>query len=180
MSSNQLATVADGLMENYEPRVHLEIVAGMIHQAGLTITQVARRIGKKPATLAREINPDDDGAKLSATDEVLITAICGLFDSRDYAEGHLGRCAFQLPRAEGAPGEIVEATAQAMVEFGEFLSTSAASMSPGSEGGAEVTPEEAEQVLAELRDVEQKFAQLRALFTGLAIPGRSTGRARKP
>ena len=179
MSQVQLTNVADGLMENYDPRVHLEILAGMIRAAGMNVGQVARRIGKKPATLARELNPDDDGAKLSATDEVLIVAICGLFDSRDYAEGHLGRCCFVLPRAEGQPAEIVEATAKAMKEFGEFMSATAASMSPGSEGGTETTPEEAEAILDELKVVEQALAQARAYFSGIAHQGRSGGRARK-
>ena len=108
MSKTQLTAVSPRLMLAYDTREHCEVVAGMIDKSGLTIERVARLIGKNPTTLARELNPTDEGAKLGFTDEVKITAVCGLFDSRDYAEFHLGRCAFLLPQAEGQFADVFE------------------------------------------------------------------------
>lgn len=170
MSKTQLAKVAPRLMLSYDPREHCEVVAGMIQRSGLTIERLARLIGKNPTTLARELNPEDDGAKLGLTDEVKITAVTGLFDSRDYAETHLGRCAFVLPQAQGQFADVFETVGRTAKEFGEFMSTLAEAAGPASEGGAEITPNEAERALAELKDVEQQFAVARAFLTGIAIP----------
>lgn len=167
MSTTQLATVAPRLMLSYDPREHCEVVAGMIQRSGLTIERLARLIGKNPTTLARELNPDDDGAKLGFTDEVRITAVLGLFDSRDYAETHLGRCAFLLPRAQGQFADVFETVGRATKEFGEFMTALATSAGPASEGGAEITRTEAERALGELRDVEQQLALARAFLTGI-------------
>jgi hypothetical protein len=155
-------------MSDYDPRVHCEIVVGMIERSGLTIERVARLIGKHPTTLARELNPTDEGAKLAFTDEVKIAAVTGLFDSRDYAEGHLGRCAFVLPKAEGRFSDVAEAVGQATKEFGEFMTALGQGMCPGSEDGVDISPAEAERALAELKDVEQKLALARAFLTGIA------------
>ncbi|MCB2190327.1 MAG: helix-turn-helix domain-containing protein [Deltaproteobacteria bacterium] len=171
MSNPQLATIAPRLMPSYDPREHCEVVAGMINRSGLTIERVARLIGKHPTTLARELNPDDDGAKLSFTDEVKIAAVCGLFDSRDYAEFHLGRCAFLLPQADGRFADVFETVGRATKEFGEFMTKLAESARPDSEGGASISPAEAAAALEELKDVEQQLAMARAFLTGIRSQG---------
>lgn len=167
MSKEQLGKGSPRLMPDYDPRTHCEILVGMIDKSGLTIERVARLIGKHPTTLARELNPNDDGAKLGFTDEVKISAVTGFFDSRDYAETNLGRCAFVLPRAEGSFCDVAEAVGQATKEFGEFLTALAQGMNPESEAGAEISPCEASTALDELKDVEQKLALTRAFLLGI-------------
>ena len=177
MSKSKLATVAPRLMLAYDPREHCEVVAGMIDKAGMTIKQVARLIGKDPTTLARELNPSDPGAKLGFTDEVKITAVTGLYDSRDYAEFHLGRCAFLLPRAEGEFANVFAAAGEATREYGEFMTALAESVAPNSEGGAAISPDEAARALDELKDVDQKLAPVRAYLTGIVTASRKAGGA---
>jgi len=177
MSKTQLTAVSPRLMLAYDPREHCEVVAGMIDKAGMTIKQVARLIGKDPTTLARELNPCDPGAKLSFTDEVKITAVTGLFDSRDYAEFHLGRCAFLLPRAEGEFANVMQAVGEATKEYGEFMTALANSVDPDSEEGSGVSPAEAEHALAELKDVEHKLALARAFLMSIVAAGRKGGPA---
>ena len=168
MSKDQLGKGSPRLMSDYDPRTHCEMVVGMIDKSGLTIERVARLIGKHPTTLARELNPNDEGAKLGFTDEVKISAVTGLFDSRDYAETNLGRCAFLLPQTEGCFSDVAEAVGQATKEFGEFLTALAQGMGVDSEDGAEISPDEAARALDELKDVEQKLALARAFLTGIA------------
>ncbi|MCF8065013.1 MAG: helix-turn-helix domain-containing protein [Desulfarculaceae bacterium] len=168
MSSAPLAAFAPRLMPSYDPCEHAEVVAGMIARSGLTIERLARMIGKHPTTLARELNPSDDGAKPSFTDEVKIAAVTGLFDSRDYAEFHLGRCAFLLPQADGRFADVFETVGRATKEFGEFMTKLAESARPDSEGGADISPAEAAAALKELKDVEQQLALARAFLTGIA------------
>jgi len=177
MSKTQITAFSPRLMLAYDAREHCEVVAGMIDKSGLTIERVARLIGKNPTTLARELNPTDEGAKLGFTDEVKITAVCGLFDSRDYAEFHLGRCAFVLPKVEGEFANVMQAVGEATKEYGEFMTALAKSVDPDSEDGVGVSPAEARTALDELKDVENQLALARAFLTGIVAQDRKGDRA---
>jgi hypothetical protein len=142
----------------FNPRILARLIYEAPERSGLTIKDAAQRMGGvSPNYLARQINPDDEAAKLGVEDFVFLSSVTDL-EALDYIERALGRVACPV-----MPGmdtvALAHLVAKSTREFGEMLADLAISLEDGV-----VTASEKEHCLTEIHHV---LASLAALKSGL-------------
>lgn len=145
----------------FNPQRLLDMLHEAPERAGVSIKQVAQSMGKEPKTLARELNPDDDGAKLGVVDFAFLCAETRDCEALDYIETALGRVAFSLPPATAGASELHRTLGQAAREFGEVSEQLMTDLADG-------RLDEPEKALKEIADLASVLATLRALVVKTA------------
>lgn len=141
-------------MPLYNPDYLARLVYAMTDNSGLHVSELAQRLGCPTSTLGRELNPDDEGAKLGLARFVALTAETGDFAPLDYVESCLGRVAFIMPRVVGT-AEVLTRLASASKEFGDVVQQIAGDLADGS-------LDHHERALKEISELAQALAALRA------------------
>lgn len=141
-------------MPLFNPDYLARLVYAMPENSGLHVSELALRLGRPASTLGRELNPDDEGAKLGLARFVALTAETGDFAPLDYVESCLGRVAFALPRVVGS-AEVLTRLAAAGREFGDVVNQIAGDLADGS-------LDHHAKALKEISEVAQALAALRA------------------
>ncbi len=141
-------------MPLFNPDYLARLVYAMPENSGLHVSELAQRLGRPSSTLGRELNPDDEGAKLGLAHFVQLTAETGDFGPLDYIESFLGRVAFALPRVVGT-AEVLIRLGAASKEFGDVVQQIADDLADGS-------LDQHERALKEISEVAQALAALRA------------------
>ncbi|MCB2187661.1 MAG: hypothetical protein KQJ78_14665 [Deltaproteobacteria bacterium] len=144
----------------FNPDYLAELLHEMPDRTGKSVADLARAIGRDRKTLARELNPGDDGAKLGVATFVLLTAASGDLEPLDYIEHHLGRVAVRLARAAD-PAGLYSLAGRSCRELGEALDTLLADLADG-------LLDDPQAVLKEIRDLEQVLAAMKGQVAALA------------
>ena len=154
------------MLKVFNPRNLLRLIDEAPSRTGKSKEAVAHEMGGvNPNTLRRKLNPDDEGAFLHIDELVYLMAVTDL-EPLDYLESAFGRVAFNVPKAVGGESDVILVKAgKATQEFGEFLCKCGEITSPDSEGGKEITNDEAKSTLKELDDVLRVLASARAFLT---------------
>lgn len=144
------------------PVFNPEVLAHLVHEipdrAGMTAKELASKVGKPYSTLARELNPHDDGAKLGLDTFFYILAVTGDREALDYIEGHLGRVAYEIPPAN-TDTEVIMADKVARMtrKTGVWLQRASEVMA-----GEKVTPEQARRLIAKGHKIISLLARVEA------------------
>jgi|GEM_PF-2587305 len=110
-----------------------ESLLWMIHRLvlGDNPKQLAEELGKAYSTFMREVNPDDQDAKLGFMTAITVLKLVEDVTVLDRIEQIFGRVAFKLPRYSPEFGLVVKQTSKAIKEFGEFMEQAAEALDDG-------------------------------------------------
>lgn len=121
----------------------------LIHEApdraGKTIRKIAREMGGiDEKYLARQINPNDTGAKLGLVDFVFYSAVTDL-EPLDYINQALDRISVPMPPDAAVKlCDVAKTAAQAVKEFGELMTAYGGALADGN-----IDQQETEETLKE-------------------------------
>lgn len=142
-------------MKLFKPGRLLHLIYQMPERARITLTELAERLGKPVSTLGREINPEDDLAKLGVVTFVNLTDETQDFAPLDYIESALGRVAFKLPTAAGL-GELHQSIADAAKECADVIQQLCSDLADG-------RLDAPEKAIKEIAEAAQALSRLRAV-----------------
>ncbi|MCB2188628.1 MAG: hypothetical protein KQJ78_19580 [Deltaproteobacteria bacterium] len=161
MTSQQL-TNQGAVLKVFNPRAFLALLYDAPERTSQTIKEVAKRMGEpNPNHLGRQLNPDDAGAKLGVEDFIYYLAATDL-EPLLYINRAFGLVAVPVPGIFEDGVFLAAKASEAAREFGEWLEKVGRFTDPGSEAGAEISPGEARQLIAEGDDVLRVFFGTRA------------------
>ena len=130
----------------------------LIHEApersGKTVRKIAREMGGiDEKYLARQTNPNDNGAKLGIIDFVFYSSVTDL-EPLDYINQALNRISIPIPATNGNLTDITKTAAQAIKEFGDLMTAYGNALADGN-----ITPTETETILKEGHEALRAIAQ---------------------